>query len=139
MRVLKDWRLYAAGKTDRGREFQSLEIIGINELANAFVRLVSNLIAWGCWILENCLFRANEAFDWFYLVRTSKVARECLGAPLHRCEQNSRQGRIWALYKKLSGSEKAFGPKKITKLTSCIFCYWDNMVIPRGVRTQGDT
>ena len=33
------------GKTIRGREFQSLEVIGINELANAFVRLISNLSA----------------------------------------------------------------------------------------------
>ena len=33
-------RLYVAGKTDSGREFQSLEVIGINELANAYVRLV---------------------------------------------------------------------------------------------------
>ena len=31
------------GKTVGGREFQSLDVIGINELANAFVRLVSNL------------------------------------------------------------------------------------------------
>ena len=30
------------------REFESLEIIRINELANAFVRLVSDLIAKGC-------------------------------------------------------------------------------------------
>ena len=35
MRALKDWRLYVAGETDRGREFQSLEVIGINELTNA--------------------------------------------------------------------------------------------------------
>ena len=33
------------GKTVGGREFRSLDVIGINELANAFVRLVSNLSA----------------------------------------------------------------------------------------------
>ena len=41
MRNLKDLRLYyVTRKTDGGREFQSLEIIGINELAIVFVRLV---------------------------------------------------------------------------------------------------
>ena len=46
MRILKGCRLYIAGKTDGGREFQSLEVIEINELANAFVRLVFNLNAY---------------------------------------------------------------------------------------------
>ena len=36
MQVLKDWRLYVAGKTVGGQEFQSLDVIGINELANLF-------------------------------------------------------------------------------------------------------
>ena len=44
-----------------GSEWQPLEVIGINELANAFVRLASNLIAKGRWILES-VFGANEAF-----------------------------------------------------------------------------
>ena len=35
------------GKTVEGREFQSQDVIGINELANAFVRLVSNLARMG--------------------------------------------------------------------------------------------
>ena len=39
---------YVIGKTVEGREFQFLDVIGINELANAFVRLVSNLSASGC-------------------------------------------------------------------------------------------
>ena len=42
-------RLYVAGKTVEGREFQSLEdVIGINELANTFVRLISTFSEWGC-------------------------------------------------------------------------------------------
>ena len=44
-----------AGKTVGGKEFQSLDVIGINEFANAFVRLVVR-------VLENSLFHANEAF-----------------------------------------------------------------------------
>ena len=45
MRVLEDGRMYLAGKKDAEREFHSLEVIRINnELGNAFVRLVSNLI-----------------------------------------------------------------------------------------------
>ena len=43
MLTLNEGKLYAAGKTVVGREFQSLDVIGINELTNAFVRLVSNL------------------------------------------------------------------------------------------------
>ena len=35
--------LYVAGKMVRRREFQSLDVIGINALANAFVQLVSIL------------------------------------------------------------------------------------------------
>ena len=51
--------LYLAGKMDGESEFQSLEIIGINQLANAFVLLVSNLIVKGCSILENRVFFAR--------------------------------------------------------------------------------
>ena len=39
---------YVTGKTDEGKEFQSLEVIEINELTNVFVRIVSNLISKGC-------------------------------------------------------------------------------------------
>ena len=39
------YSIYVAGKTVGGREFQSLGVIMINELANAFVCLVSNLSA----------------------------------------------------------------------------------------------
>ena len=42
MWVVKDWRLYFAGTKDAGKEFQSLEVIKINELTNAFIRLISN-------------------------------------------------------------------------------------------------
>ena len=34
--------------TDGGKKLQSLEIIGINELANVFVGLASDLIEKGC-------------------------------------------------------------------------------------------
>ena len=43
---LEGLKVTVVGKTVRGREFQSLDVIGINELANAFVRLV--LSAWEC-------------------------------------------------------------------------------------------
>ena len=52
MRVLKDWRFYVGGKRGEsegsGSELQSLEVIEINEVANTFVQLVSNLIEKGC-------------------------------------------------------------------------------------------
>ena len=68
-------RLYVAGKADRGREFQSLEVIGINELANAFVRLVINLMVYGSWILENRVFRLSFWRDYrFYLARTMVIS-----------------------------------------------------------------
>ena len=35
------------GQTDEGSEFESLEVIGISELPNDFVRLESNIIAKG--------------------------------------------------------------------------------------------
>ena len=40
--------IYYSGKPDERREFQSLEVIGINELANGFVRLLFDLITKGC-------------------------------------------------------------------------------------------
>ena len=48
MRVLKDSSLYLASKMDVGSEFHYLEAKWINELTNAFVRLLSNLIAYWC-------------------------------------------------------------------------------------------
>ena len=39
-----------AGKTNGESEFQFLEVIGIIKLTNAFVRLVFNLIAEGCFM-----------------------------------------------------------------------------------------
>ena len=59
MWVLKERRLYVARKANEVCEFQSLEVIGINELAYAFVLLVSNLSGYVCLILEN---RVNESF-----------------------------------------------------------------------------
>ena len=41
------------GKTEAGREFQFLEVIGTIVLANEVVRLFSNLTAKECW--ESCL------------------------------------------------------------------------------------
>ena len=41
-------RLYVAEEMGGESEFQFLEVIEINELVNAFVQLVSNLIAKGC-------------------------------------------------------------------------------------------
>lgn len=42
------------------KEFKFLEVIGKNELMNAFIRFVYNLI-WGVKYFENHDFRANEA------------------------------------------------------------------------------
>ena len=49
------------GKTVAGSEFQSLEVIGIKELANALVRFLSNLTAKGCWAFENRVFLVKGA------------------------------------------------------------------------------
>ena len=43
---LEGLKAIIVGKTVGGREFQSLDVIEINELANVFVRLVSNLSAY---------------------------------------------------------------------------------------------
>ena len=37
--------IFVAGKTDGKREFQSLEVIGINEFANSFVRISIQFIS----------------------------------------------------------------------------------------------
>ena len=37
-RILKVWRLYVLGKMEAGREFQFLEVIGKNVLANEVIR-----------------------------------------------------------------------------------------------------
>ena len=73
MRVLKDWRLYVGEKTVRGREFQSLDVIGINELANAFVQLVSNLRVLN--LRKSCISRKWSLWRdyWLYLVGTKAV------------------------------------------------------------------
>ena len=76
-RVLKE-RLYVAEKTGWWSEFQSLEVIGINKVANVFVRLVSNLIAKGGWILKNRVFSANEAFESTYISRLIN----CISVPI---------------------------------------------------------
>ena len=44
-----------------GREITSLKVIGMHNLANAFIQLVSNLNAKRCLMFENRVFRANEA------------------------------------------------------------------------------
>ena len=50
---MKDLRLCVAGETEEGSEFQSQEVIGINELVNAYVQLVYNLISKGCLTFKN--------------------------------------------------------------------------------------
>ena len=45
---LKQLKVIRRGKTVAGSEFQSLEVIGIKELAKALVRFLSNLTAKGC-------------------------------------------------------------------------------------------
>ena len=51
--------IYVAGKSCL--ELESLEVIGIIELANAFVQLVSNLITQECYRSESHVFCTNEA------------------------------------------------------------------------------
>ena len=46
---------------EAGREFQFLEVIGTNELANEVVRHFSNLTAKECWESEKRVLRANHA------------------------------------------------------------------------------
>ena len=41
MQIFKDGMLYVVGNAGGGREFQSLEIVGINRLANVFIYSVS--------------------------------------------------------------------------------------------------
>lgn len=59
-----------------GREFQSLKVIGINELGNVFVEFVYNLIVKGCPMFNNHVFSANEVYlgDYrFYLIIIYKL------------------------------------------------------------------
>ena len=59
------WRLYIAGKRVGGRVSQSLEVIGINEWANAFVRLISRVLSpsKSC-ISRICLFAITISKKW---------------------------------------------------------------------------
>ena len=45
---VKDLKLNVARKMEAGREFQSLEVIGINKSEDVYVRFVSNFFAKGC-------------------------------------------------------------------------------------------
>ena len=49
------------GKTEAGREFQFLEVIGTNVLANEVVRHFSNLTAKECWESAKRVLRAKHA------------------------------------------------------------------------------
>ena len=60
---LETLKVISSRMIDGGSKFQSLEVIGINELAYAFPRLVCNLIAKGYSMFENSIFRANEALE----------------------------------------------------------------------------
>ena len=53
-------QLLKVGKSNVVTEFQPLEFIGLNKLANTFVRLVSNLNANESCKFENCVFEALE-------------------------------------------------------------------------------
>ena len=58
---LKDLKVKDAGKQVAGSEFQSLEVIGIKELAKTLIRFLSNLTAKGCWAFENRVLLVNSA------------------------------------------------------------------------------
>ena len=49
------------GKTEAGREFQLLEVIGTNVLANEVVRHFSNLTAKECWESAKLVLRVKHA------------------------------------------------------------------------------
>ena len=49
------------GKIGPGREFQFLEVMGTNVLANEVVRHFSNLTAKECWELAKRVLRAKHA------------------------------------------------------------------------------
>ena len=46
---------------EAGREFQLLEVIGTNVLANEVIRHFSNLAAKECWESAKCVLRAKHA------------------------------------------------------------------------------
>ena len=54
------------GKVEAGREFQFLEVIGTNVLANELVRHFSNLTAKECWESAKRVLRAKHALGWNY-------------------------------------------------------------------------
>lgn len=56
-------KVISQGKTEAAREFQSLEVIGINDLTNCLVLFVSNLTVKGCLMFENRVFRKNVALS----------------------------------------------------------------------------
>ena len=59
---LEGWKVISSWEDGKRKRVLVFRCHGINELANAFVRLVSNLSAYGCWVLENRVVRANETF-----------------------------------------------------------------------------
>ena len=124
--------IFLKGKMDGGSEFQSLEVIWMNKLAIALVRLVSNKIVKGCWVFENRVFHGNEAFGWIidfissvhmpYMV-VSKI-RERAGTVLW----GSRERQILVIY--LNRFETALFTK--TKATS-LFFRWVLKIIEKNI------
>ena len=51
------------GKTEAGRVFQFLEVIGTNVFANEVVRHFSNLTAKACWESAKRVLRAKQALE----------------------------------------------------------------------------
>ena len=54
--VLKQQKVIGRWKTVAESEFQSLGVIGINDLGKGLVRFLFNLTAGGCWKFENIMF-----------------------------------------------------------------------------------
>ena len=70
---LERLKVNAAGVTKRERKFQSLEVIRINELSNAFNLIVSNLSE--LHLRKSCILRKLSFWRdfWFYLFRTNAM------------------------------------------------------------------
>ena len=62
--ALERLKVISNRKDDGGSEFHSLEVIEIIELGNAFFRVVYNLIAKRCLIMQNRVFRSKTKIDY---------------------------------------------------------------------------
>ena len=63
---------------EAGREFQFLEVIETNVLANEVVRHFSNLTANECWESEKCVLRAKHALGELLILTHQSICRDSI-------------------------------------------------------------